>query len=157
MDNPLELNPSTQRLRVPVIGWREWVALPQLGITRIKAKVDTGARSSSLHAIDVDLFRRAGEPWVHFKVSPIQRNSRFIVSAEMPVLDFRPVKSSTGHVTQRPVICMEVELMGTRWPIEVTLASRHKMGFRMLLGREAVRGRFLVDANRSFLGGRTDV
>ena len=74
----------------------------------------------------------------------------------MPVLEFRPVKSSTGHVTQRPVILAQVELMGNRWPIELTLASRDKMGFRMLLGREAVRGRFLVDANGSYFNGKLE-
>ena len=142
--------------RRPIIGWREWLSLPELGVDRIKAKVDTGARSSSLHAVNIRVFERAGRQWVRFKILPIQRNSQTHVEAEMPVLEFRPVKSSTGHVTQRPVILAQVELMGNRWPIELTLASRDKMGFRMLLGREAVRGRFLVDANGSYFNGKLD-
>ncbi|MCA9152470.1 MAG: ATP-dependent zinc protease [Planctomycetales bacterium] len=137
-----------------VIGWREWVALPQLGIKKIKAKVDTGACSSSLHAANIERFQRHDVDWVRFDILPVQRSTRHTVRIEMPVLEFRPVRSSTGHVTERPVILVEVELMGQRWPIEMTLASRHKMGFRMLLGREALRGRFLVDADGSFYGGR---
>ncbi len=144
-------HPVQQR---PVIGWREWVALPELGIERIKAKVDTGARSSALHAFDIHRFDRGGMQWVRFKVHPIQRNTQLTVQAQMPVLEFRPVRSSTGHVTKRPAILVEVEWMGERWPIELTLASRDEMGFRMLLGREAVRGRFLVDAGASYYGKR---
>jgi hypothetical protein len=137
-----------------VIGWREWIGLPELGIERIKVKVDTGARSSALHAFDVHTFDRHGQQYVRFKVHPIQRNTQTTITAEMPVLEFRPVRSSTGHVTKRPVILVLIELMGERWPIELTLASRDKMGFRMLLGRQAVRGRFLVDSGGSYFGGK---
>lgn len=137
-----------------IIGWREWVGLPELGIQRIKVKVDTGARSSALHAFDIHTFDRSGQEYVRFKVHPIQRNTRVTVAAEMPILEFRPIRSSTGHVTERPVILAHVELMGERWPIELTLASRDEMGFRMLLGRQAVRGRFLVDSGGSYYGGK---
>lgn len=136
-----------------MIGWREWVSLPELGIRAVKAKIDTGARSSSLHAFDVESFRRRGRTFVRFKVHPLQRQTRTTVSTEAEVLEFRHVKSSSGHAAERPVILTEVELLGKRWPIELTLANRDEMGFRMLLGREAVRRRFLVDAGHSYRGG----
>ena len=135
----------------PVIGWREWIALPDLGIESIKAKVDTGARTSSLHAYDIRPFDRDGRAWVRFKVHPVQKDARTLVEAEAPLLERRKVKSSTGTVTLRPVIETPVDLQGERWTIEVTLIRRDVMGFRMLLGRQAVRRRFLVDPGGSFL------
>lgn len=137
----------------PIIGWREWVGLPQLGIERIKAKIDTGARSSSLHAFDVEQIQRDGQAFVRFKVHPIQRSQAGIVEVEAPILEFRHVRSSSGKATNRPVIVTSVSLLGITWPIELTLANRDQMGFRMLLGREAVRGRMLVDAGKSYYGG----
>lgn len=137
-----------------VIGWREWIELPGLGIEAIKAKVDTGARSSSLHAYDIQRFRRRGELRVRFKVHPIQRDFRITVQAEAPLIDLRRVKTSSGAVSLRPVILTEVSLLGERWDIEVTLTRRDAMGFRMLLGRQAIRARFAVDPGRSFLAGR---
>ena len=139
---------------MPIIGWREWVALPQLGIAYVKPKIDTGARSSSLHASEIEEFRRGDRTFVRFKVHPIQRNKDFGVKAEAEVLEYRNVKSSSGQKSRRPVILTEIEILGIRWPIELTLADRDAMGFRMLLGREAVRGRFLVDAGRSYYGGK---
>jgi len=140
--------------RLPLIGWREWVGLPDLGIKKIKAKVDTGARSSSLHAFDVQVFERDGAKWVRFQIHPIQHKDARSVEAEAKVLAFRSVRSSSGKAAVRPVILTTVELLGISWPIELTLASRDKMGFRMLLGREAFRGKFLVDAGRSYFGGK---
>ena len=137
-----------------VIGWREWIALPTLGIDTIKAKVDTGARSSSLHAYDIKRFRRGGTRFVRFKVHPIQRDFRTTVEAEAPLLDLRKVRSSSGTETLRPVILSEIELHGQRWEIEITLTRRDAMGFRMLLGRQAVRKRFVVDPGRSFTAGK---
>ena len=137
----------------PVIGWRDWVALPELGIRRIKAKIDTGARTSSLHAFDLKQFERDGQQFVRFRVHPLQRTSRKTVEAEAPVLGVRSVRSSSGHATERPVIETTIEMLGETWPIEVTLANRDEMGFRMLLGRKALRGR-LVDTARSYYGGR---
>jgi hypothetical protein len=134
-----------------VVGWREWIALPELGILAIKAKIDTGARSSSLHAFDVEVFDRDGAPWVRFVIHPRQRDTETTVHAEAPVLEFRHIRSSSGHITHRPVILAEAELDSRRWPIELTLASRDEMGFRMLLGREAIRRRFLVDPGRSYM------
>jgi len=139
-----------------VIGWREWVGLPDLGIERIKAKVDTGARSSSLHAFDVQEIEREGEKWVRFKIFPVQRNSDPIVLAEAVVLDYRSVRSSSGKSSLRPVIKTRIELLGVTWPIELTLANRDQMGFRMLLGRQAFRRRFLVDGGRSYCGGKPE-
>jgi hypothetical protein len=139
-----------------IVGWREWVSLPALGIPSVKAKVDTGARSSSLHVFDVEHFRRGSRPFVRFRVHPRQRDVRTSVVAEAEVVADRYVRSSSGHRDRRPVIVTEVEVFETRWPIEITLANRDAMGFRMLLGREAVRTRFLVDAGRSYYGGRPD-
>ena len=138
----------------PAIGWREWLALPELGIERIKVKVDTGARSSSLHAYDIHVFTRQGAEWVRFKVHPLQRDSSMTVITEAPLLDHRWVTSSGGHRTLRAVVQTDVLWLGQRWPIELTLVRRDQMGFRMLLGREAVRGRFVVDPARSYVGGR---
>ena len=137
----------------PVIGWREWVALPGLGIEAIKAKVDTGARSSSLHAYDIRRFKRGGRRWVRFKVHPIQRDFRTTAETEAPLIDLRKVTSSSGTASLRPVILTEIELHGQRWEIEITLTRRDEMGFRMLLGRQAVRDRFVVDPGRSFITG----
>jgi len=139
---------------LPVLGWREWCALPDLGVRRIKAKIDTGARSSSLHAYEVTTVRRGGQRFVRFKIHPRQRNDKYVVDAEAEVLEIRSVRSSNGEVAERPVILTHVELFGERWPIELTLANRDAMGFRMLLGREAIRRRFLVDPGTSFLAGR---
>lgn len=143
-----------KRSELPVIGWREWVALPHLGIDAIKVKVDTGARSSSLHAIDIEEFRRDGKEMVRFQVHPKQRDYRYVVSAEEEVIEWRRVKSSGGHVTRRPVILTPVRLGAQEWSIELTLVGRDEMGFRMLLGRQAVRGRFAVDPGRSYVIGR---
>lgn len=142
---------------LPIIGWREWVALPELGVAKIKAKIDTGARSSSLHAFDVKVFERDGQSYVRFKVHPLQRSTKETIDVEAPVLEFRKVRSSSGHAGRRPVIVTTVEALGQSWPIELTLANRDAMGFRMLLGREAVRGRMLVDAQASYYGGQPAV
>jgi hypothetical protein len=139
---------------LPVIGWREWVGLPDFGIKHIKVKVDTGARSSSLHAFDRRICDRDGTKWVRFKVHPLQKNTQLTVELEAPILEFRSVRSSSGKAVTRPVILTTVSLLDQSWTVELTLASRDEMGFRMLLGREAFRGRFLVDAGKSFYGGK---
>ena len=139
---------------LPVIGWREWVGLPEFGIRHIKAKVDTGARSSSLRAFDLHEFERDGANWVRFQVHPVQRKKDRTVSVEAQVLEYRSIRSSSGKASMRPVIVTNVRLLGITWPVELTLASRDEMGFRMLLGRTAFRRRFLVDAGRSYCGGK---
>lgn len=139
---------------LPSIGWREWVGLPDFGVKSIKAKVDTGARSSSLHAFNIEDFQKDGADWVRFWVHPVQRNTNREFMAESPVLAYRSVRSSSGEASVRPVILANVKLLGQCWPVELTLAARDEMSFRMLLGREAFRRRFLVDAGRSYLGGK---
>ncbi len=143
-----------RRKPLPTIGWREWLALPDLGIERIKVKVDTGARSSALHATELERFRRRGRSWVRFRVHPEQRTTRLEVIAEAPLADHRLVRSSSGKASLRPVIETTAQLGDFTWPVEVTLVNRDVMGFRMLLGRSAVRRRFLVDCGRSFRGAR---
>jgi len=138
---------------LPVVGWREWVALPGLGIEYTKAKIDTGARTSSLHAFAADRFLREGKEWVRFVVHPLQRNVSDSILCTAEVIEDREVRSSTGHVDVRPVIRSEITVAGCTFPIELTLAARDAMGFRMLLGRQALRKRFTIDPGRSFLGG----
>jgi len=138
------------------IGWREWLALPALGIQAIKAKIDTGARSSCLHAFSIKQFERDDRTWVRFKVHPIQRDSKTTMEVEAEVLEFRKVRSSSGHANVRPVILTPITWLDQSWNVEITLASRDEMGFRMLLGREAVRGRFVVDAGNSWYGGKPE-
>ena len=135
------------------IGWRERLALPDMGIPEVKAKVDTGARSSSLHAFNMEFFKRRRVEYVSFNVHPKQRDSKLTRHVEVPVLEHRHVRSSSGHSASRPVIRTRVELFEESWEIDLTLASRDEMGFRMLLGREAIRGRFLVDSEKSFYNG----
>jgi hypothetical protein len=144
----------TQDMDGRVIGWREWVALPALGVPRIKAKIDTGARSSSLHVFGLQTEHRRGVWVARFGIHPAQRETRTTIWAEAPVLEFRKVRSSSGHAGMRPVIETDVTLLGQTWRIELTLANRDAMGFRMLLGREAIRRRFWVDPGRSYYGGR---
>jgi hypothetical protein len=139
---------------LPVIGWREWLALPGLGIERVKAKIDTGARTSSLHAFDLERFEVEGQPWVRFRIHPLQRDTTTTVEVEAPLSDERSVKPSTGQARLRPVILTRAVLGGWSWPIEITLVNRDVMGFRMLLGRRAFRRRFMIDPGRSFLAGQ---
>jgi len=138
----------------PVIGWREWVGLPAFGIKAIKVKVDTGARSSSIHVNEMHEYEKNGKTWVKFKVHPVQRKKVQTVEVDIEVLEHRAVRSSSGRASIRPVVITDINLLEETWPVELTLASRDKMGFRMLLGREAFRGRFLVDAGRSFYNGK---
>ncbi len=128
--------------------------LPDVGIPWIKAKVDTGARTSSLHAYAITVFDRDGADWVRFRVRPWQDTIDDEVLVECPVHDRRRVRSSSGHVQERFVVLMRVVLVGREVLAEVTLSNRDQMGFRMLIGREALRRGFDVSSARSFLGGR---
>ena len=135
-------------------GWREWVSLPDVGVDWIKAKIDTGARTSSLHAFDIVEFDREGEDWVRFRVNPWQDTAADAVIVECPIHDRREVRSSSGHAQQRLVVLLAIRLVEQLLIAEVTLSNRDEMGFRMLIGREALRRGFIVDPARSFLGGR---
>lgn len=145
---------SKKRAR-PTIGWREWVALPDLGVDRIKAKIDTGARSSALHATDLEYFDRGGRNWVRFVVRPNQRSAAGRRLAEAPLVDRRPVMSSSGTKELRPFVETTILIGGRALPIVLNLTDRRDMGFRMLLGRADIRRRFLVDPGRSYLRSRT--
>ena len=135
-------------------GWREWVQLTDIGVPWVKAKLDTGAETSSIHAHGLEHFERDGVDWVRFRVRPWQRSISDEVTVECPVRDRRRVRSSSGHVEERPVVRMLVVLVGREVTIEVTLSNRDQMGFRMLIGREALRQGFDVTSSHSFLGGR---
>lgn len=143
--------PSARDKSKPTIGWREWVALPDLGIDEIKVKVDTGARTSALHAVDLRYFEEHGRSMVRFRVHPYQRDSSCTVESVAEVVDMRKVRNSGGQAEIRPVIRTSILLMDRSWQAEVTLTNRDDMGFRMLLGRQAVRQNFLVDPGRSSL------
>ena len=136
-----------------VLGWREWVALPRLGIAAIKAKIDSGARTSSLHVESLDEYELEGRPWLRFAVWTGRRGEP-PVSCAAPVADRREVSDSGGHVTLRWFIRAEFELAGQRWESEMNLTSRSNMLFPLLLGRNALSGRFLVDSAAAYRCGR---
>ena len=148
--------PRSRKSPLTQLGWREWVELPELGLPALKAKVDTGARTSSLHATDLEFFEREGREWVRFLVHPRQRSRARAIRIESPLVERRSVRPSTGDAELRPVIRTRALVAGVRFSLELTLTNRAQMGFRMLLGREALRRRFLVDPGRSFLGGSAD-
>lgn len=150
----LKKNYHSDSQSLETIGWREVITLPQLGIEKIKAKIDTGARSSALHAFDVRQLQREGKQIIQFQVHPVQRDNKTTMIAEAELLEYRKVRNSGGIAQLRPVIKTEVNLGGQSWTIELTLTNRDVMGFRMLLGRQAIRNKFLVDPGRSFLQSR---
>ncbi len=141
----------SKQKQLSIIGWREWIVLPELGVTAIKAKIDTGARSSAIHAFHVETFWKGEKHWVRFQMHPFQRNTSKTITAEAEILDEREVRNSGGHAEKRIAILTTVELEKQRWPIELTLTNRDVMGFRMLLGRAAVREHFLVHPGKSYL------
>lgn len=136
------------------VGWREYVALPTLGLGGLKAKVDTGARTSALHAFRTDVESRADGEWVIFWVHPFRKRRDIEVRCEAPVLDRRTVSDSGGHRETRVVIEVPLVLSGNTWPIEVTLTNRDSMLFPMLLGRSAMTDRLIVDPSQSYVLGR---
>lgn len=140
-----------------ILGWREWLELPGFGIPAIKAKIDTGARTSALHAHELEYFRRARREWVRFWIHPLQHDAQLMMRCETPIIDRRTVSDSGGHRERRYVIETPVRVAGVEWTIEVTLTRRDGMLFRMLLGRTGIAGRFLVDPRRSFVTGRPDI
>lgn len=150
MQHPLSYTPEGEAAGPVVAGWREWVALPGAGVPFIKAKLDTGARSSAIHAFDV--VEDGGS--VRFSVHPWQGSDEDPVEVVRDVLDVREVRSSNGQVEERYVVALDLTLVGRTVTAEVTLSKRDEMGFRMLVGREALAQGFLVDSGLSYAGGR---
>lgn len=135
------------------IGWREWISLPELDVDFIKAKVDTGAKTSVLHADGIKIVRKGEKRYVRFIIYPSQRSSHQARPARALLVEKRVIRSSSGHESKRPVIRTQIKIGNQMWPIEVTLVDRAVMGFRMLLGRQALHKRFVVDPAHSFLIG----
>ena len=138
-----------------ILGSEEWCSFPELGIPAIKARVDSGAKTSALHAINIAPFVKEGINWVKFDINPIQNNLKTVIHCEAILIDKRIVKSSSGFREQRYVIQTEIKIGDDIWKIEMTLTNRDSMGFRMLLGREAMSGRILVDPEQKYLLGQT--
>jgi hypothetical protein len=143
------------RIAPDVLGWREWVALPDLGIPAIKAKIDTGARTSALHAFRIEPFYRGDQEYVRFWLHPLRNRQQIELICEAPVVQKRLVKDSGGHSEERYVIESAVRVGDREWNIELTLTSREDMMFRMLLGRSAItRGKLKIDPAASYVTGR---
>ena len=138
------------------IGWREWAQLPDLGLPAVKFKTDTGARTSALHATDIDYFQRDSRDWVRFNTQPVQHQPNFFVACEALLLERRVVTNSGGQQETRPVIKTRLVVGDKTWQIKLTLTNRERMKFRMLLGRRAMTHRCLVDPSASYLQGRLD-
>ncbi|MDX1707596.1 MAG: RimK/LysX family protein [Desulfobacterales bacterium] len=137
-----------------IIGWKEWIALPKLGIPAIKAKIDTGARTSALHTFSLEEFHADGQRMIRFGIHPLQRRKDIECFCEAPVLEQRRVKDSGGHFEKRYVIQTTAKLGAVSWPIKITLTNRDPMLFRMLLGRKAVENRFLINPGWPYLSGQ---
>ena len=136
-----------------VAGWREWLSMPELDIRAIKVKLDTGARTSALHATRIKPFQRDGEAWISFQINPVQRGRKIAIDCEARVVSQRTVRSSSGQQEERYVIKTVIHLGGKKRTIEITLTNRDQMGFRMLLGRSAMKRWLIVDSSKSFLLG----
>lgn len=133
------------------MGWREWLTLPSLGIEHIKAKVDTGARTSALHTFGLEVYQdQIGNSRVRFQVHPLQRNEDYVVECDCPVTNEKSVKDSGGHEEIRPFITIPIVVGPYSFDAEVSLTNRDNMKFRMLLGRTSLRGRFLVNSALSY-------
>ena len=141
-------------LSLPILGWREWAALPELGIPRIKCKVDTGARSSALHAFYLEPFKSRGKHRIRFGIHPFQRRTDRECICTADVLDQRIVTDSGGHRENRYVIVSTIVVGDEGWPVEITLTDRDTMRFRMLLGRTAIKNKFVVNPASSYLAGK---
>ncbi|MCA1789124.1 MAG: RimK/LysX family protein [Thioalkalivibrio sp.] len=140
------------------VGWREWLALPELGIRRLQCKIDTGARTSALHALDLETFNRAGRPHVRFRLYPLHGDERTSISCSAAISDQRQIRSSNGQLERRYVIVTPMILGKVRQEIEITLADRGPMRFGMLLGRQSlIDGNWLVDPARAFVNNRPAV
>lgn len=136
------------------VGWREWVALPELGLPAIKAKVDTGAKTSALHAFYTEAYEEQGVKMVRFGIHPVRNKPELEIVCQAPIKDIRQVTDSGGHKEMRYVIESDVIIGEHRWPIELTLTNRDTMMFRMLLGRRAMERQILVDPGASYVAGK---
>jgi hypothetical protein len=145
---------SNKDAELVTLGWREWVEMPVLGLKRVKAKVDTGARTSSLHAFEVRDFDDGGVHRVEFKMHPNQHNTDEVVVCVADIIDQREVRDSGGHREKRWVIETPIRIGQHMWNAELNLTSRDDMLFRMLLGRTALRGRAVVNPARSYVVGK---
>ena len=146
------MNEETKNVKV---GWREWVSLPDLGIPAIKAKIDTGAKTSALHTFHVESFEEDNKKYIKFEIHPLQKNSDTIIKCVSPVIDKRVVKDSGGHSEERFVISTPLHLGDLIVPIEITLTNREDMQFRMLIGRSALtKANIDVDPGTSYKFGR---
>lgn len=134
-----------------VMGWRELIVFPDLTKMTIKAKIDSGARTTALHAYDIEVVKERKKTWVYFDVHPLQKCQKTTVRVRAPFIEYRKIKSSTGHETLRPVIETTIDIGGDRFTTEVTLVNRDMMGFRLLIGRQTIRKKYLVDVGESFL------
>ncbi len=139
------------------IGWREWVGLPGLNIPAVKAKVDTGARTSAIHAFGIQTFEVEGVEWVRFQVHPRQRAKLPTITCEARIYDRRAIRSSNGQVQTRIIIKTRLEIGGVSWPIELSLASRDELGFRLLIGRQGLRRKVMIDPARSYVTGKRTI
>jgi ribosomal protein S6--L-glutamate ligase len=137
-----------------IVGSREYCSLPDLGIVLIKAKVDSGAKTTALHADNVEVFQKDNEDWVRFSLQPFKSNDKIINQCEARLIDNRIIKSSNGQKENRFVIKTTIVLSDQNWEIEVTLTNRNFMGFRMLLGREAMAGKILIDPEKRYILGK---
>lgn len=145
------------KLKKALIGWEEWCALPDIGLPAVRAKIDTGAKTSALHAEDIEVFTRNGQKFVRFNIPPLKRKEELVITCEAPLIEKRNVISSNGEREKRYVISARIELGDKDFISEVTLTSRHKMAFRMLLGRAALKkAKVVVDPAKSFLLGRPE-
>lgn len=137
-------------IKPKIMGWREWISLPELQLD-IKAKIDTGARTSALHAFALRPFKEGNRDRIHFDIHPIQKNTDIVVTCVADIIDQRFVTDSGGHREERYVIRTPITIGEETWPIEITLTERDTMLFRMLLGRRAIRKRYVVNPAKSFL------
>lgn len=137
-----------------IVGNQEWCAFPELGIPAIKARVDSGAKTSAIHAFNIRTYFKNDVEWVSFEVHPLQKNDEILVRCDCPIIDQREVKSSSGTSEKRYVISTPIGLGDNVWDIQLTLTDRDAMGYRMLLGREAMNGRLIIDPSMKCVVGK---